>query len=92
MLLIVGTLVAGCGSAGTGSACSNLSADLKGIGSIDERHFHGGTESSSELEASLSPSERQARDDLQLKAREAFAACKREGRLITTIRNRPPPP
>src|SRR5256884_1232024 len=63
-----------CGSAGTGSACTNLSADLKGIYSIDKRHLHG-TVNSSELDGRLSPSERQARDSLQLKAREAIAAC-----------------
>src|SRR2546421_6903788 len=90
-LLIVGTLLAGCGSAGTGSACRNLGADSMGIYNIEKRHRHG-TVNSSVLEARLSPSERQARDDLQLKAREAYAACGREARLTTTIRNSPPPP
>lgn len=73
------TLVAGCGSSGTGTACSNLSADLKGIYSIEKRHLHG-SPSSLELEASMSPSERQTRDELQVEAREALAACRREGR------------
>ena len=88
-LLIVGTLLAGCGSAGTGSACRNLGADSMGIYNIEKRHRHG-TVNSSVLEARLSPSERQARDDLQLKAREAIAACKREGRITTP--SRPPVP
>jgi len=79
-LLIAGTLIAGCGSAGTGSACRNLSADLKGIASIDERNVH---RTAHGITIELSPSERQARADLQRKAREAIAACRGGGGFTT---------
>jgi len=38
MLAASVTLVAGCGASGTGTACSNLSADLKGIYTIEKRN------------------------------------------------------
>jgi hypothetical protein len=80
-LLIAGTLVAGCGSAGTGSACSNLGADTKGIyGYVKKQREHG----------SLSSSEQQALSDLQAEAREAYAACQREGRVKTLPHPSPP--
>jgi hypothetical protein len=64
---------AGCGSAGTGSGCSNVEADLKGIYAYSKRQLVE--------HHTLSPSELQARERLQLKAREALAACAREGRV-----------
>jgi len=76
---------AGCGgwsaSSSTGTACSSLGADWKGITPYFKQKLAHGV---------LSPSEQQALANLQHEAREAYAACEREGRVITPPR-RPPP-
>lgn len=85
-------LVAGCGSASTGSACSDLGGDLKGIDSYVKRGLEraqpGPNRETQYL--GLTPSERRSEEALERQGKEAIAACIREGRA-TVPQQRPPP-
>ena len=78
-------LLAGCGTtgiSGIGSACAKLGPALGGITRyVKDRQAHGGV---------LSLSGQQALAKFQREAKEANAACAREG-LVTTTRHPPPP-
>jgi hypothetical protein len=75
LLAAAGALAAGCGSANQGTGCGNLGADSEGIyGYVKQSQKHG----------ALSPSEQEALAHLQHQAKEAIAACVREGRATTS--------